>query len=55
MDKTKNEQVKRKKVFKDIDIRDVVHYLLTKSWVIVIVVAVCLVAAILYTAFITTQ
>lgn len=53
MDKTKNDQVKKKKVFKDIDIRDVVHYLLTKSWVIVIVVAVCLVAAILYTAFIT--
>ena len=50
---TKNEQTKRKKIFKDIDIRDVIHYLLSKSWVIVIVVAVCLVAAILYTAFIT--
>ncbi len=50
---TKNEQQKRKKFFKDIDVRDVIHYILTKSWVIVIVVAVCLVAAILYTAFIT--
>lgn len=49
---TKNEKVKRKKVFKDIDIRDVFQYFLTKSWIIVIVIAVCLVAAILYTAFI---
>ena len=45
--------VKKKKIFKDIDIRDVIHYLVTKSWVIVIVVAICLVGAILYTAFIT--
>ena len=52
---TKNEQqqVKKKKIFRDIDVRDVLHYMFTKSWVIVIVVAVCLVAAILYTAFIT--
>lgn len=49
---TKNEKVKRKKVFKDIDVRDVLQYFITKSWIIVIVVAVCLVAAILYTAFI---
>ena len=49
---TKNEKVKRKKVFKDIDIRDVLQYFITKSWIVVIVVAVCLVAAILYTAFI---
>lgn len=49
----KNEQItKRKKVFKDIDIRDVLQYFIAKSWIIVIVVAVCLVAAILYTAFI---
>ena len=48
-----NEQItKRKKVFKDIDIRDVLQYFIAKSWIIVIVVAVCLVAAILYTAFI---
>ena len=45
--------VKKKKIFKDSDIRDVIHYLVTKSWVIVIVVAICLVGAILYTAFIT--
>lgn len=50
---TKNEQqVKRKKVFKDIDVRDVLQYFIAKSWIVVIVVAVCLVAAILYTAFI---
>ena len=49
---TKNEKVKRKKVFKDIDVRDVLQYFITESWIIVIVVAVCLVAAILYTAFI---
>lgn len=49
---TKNEKVKRKKVFKDIDVRDVLQYFFAKSWIIVIVVAVCLVAAILYTAFI---
>ena len=49
----KNEQItKRKKVFKDIDIRDVLQYFIAKSWIIIIVVAVCLVAAILYTAFI---
>lgn len=50
---TKNEQqIKRKKVFKDIDVRDVLQYFIAKSWIIVIVIAVCLVAAILYTAFI---
>ena len=56
MDINNSEQenaVKKKKIFKDIDIRDVIHYLVTKSWVIVIVVAICLVGAILYTAFIT--
>lgn len=45
--------VKKKKIFKDIDVRDVLHYIFSKAWVIVIVVAICLVAAILYTAFIT--
>ncbi len=49
---TKNEQTKRKKVFKDIDVRDVLQYFIAKFWIILIVIAVCLVAAILYTAFI---
>ena len=55
MDTQNTEQVslKKRKIFKEIDVRDVLHYFFTKSWVIVIVVAICLVAAILYTAFIT--
>ena len=51
MDTKTEQQVKRKKVFKEIDVRDVLQYFIAKSWIIIIVAAICLVAAILYTAF----
>lgn len=48
---SQNETTK-KKGFKELDIRDVLYYVLKKSWIIAIVAIVCLSFAIIYTALI---
>ena len=50
-----NNEIKKNKFFRDLDARDIGHFLLTKSWIIVIAAIVCIAFALVYTHFITPK
>lgn len=48
-------QPKKSKFFRDLDARDIGHFLLTKSWIIIIAAIVCVAIALVYTHFVTPK
>ena len=50
-----NNETKKSKFFRDLDARDIGHFLLTKSWIIIIAAILCVAIALVYTHFVTPK